>query len=210
MSEDNRDNEGKVDVPSNFKSYTIQDRKIMLQQPKRVRPKIAGELYDGLKDAKKIDLANPGEESRPIYIVTNLNPNEEELSIATLKEYKDVFACSYKDPKIYQHTIPMKDDAKPRKQRPYLYNDNFGRKIKEEIWKVVRMYQSKTSECYNSKGQLFTYHVLERVARKQAYRFLDKFSSYNQLSIALQDQHKTTFAMEWGIFCIQIHAFWYD
>ena len=63
--------------------------------------------------------------------------------IATLKVYKDVFDWSYKDlkgvdPKICQHTIPMKDDAKPKKQRPYTYNDNFGRKIKEEIDKLLQ------------------------------------------------------------------------
>ena len=34
-------------------------------------------------------------------------------------------------------------------------------------------------------------HVLERVARKQAYSFLDGFSGYNQVSIAPHDQHKT-------------------
>ena len=31
----------------------------MLQQPKRVRPDIVRELYNGPEDAKKIDLANP-------------------------------------------------------------------------------------------------------------------------------------------------------
>ena len=31
----------------------------------------------------------------------------------------------------------MKEDAKPRKQRPYTYNENFGRKIKEEIDKLL-------------------------------------------------------------------------
>ena len=41
------------------------------------------------------------------------------------------------DPSIYQHNIPMKEDAKPRKQRPYMYNDNFWRKIKEEIDKLL-------------------------------------------------------------------------
>ena len=30
-------------------------------------------------------------------------------------------------------------------------------------------------------------HVLERVAGKEAYSFLDGFSGYNQVSIALQD-----------------------
>ena len=60
----------------------------------------------------------------------------------TLREYKDVFAWSYKDLKgvaldICQHTIPMRDDAKPTKQRPYMYNDNFANKIKEEINKLL-------------------------------------------------------------------------
>ena len=32
-----------------------------------------------------------------------------------------------------------------------------------------------------------TEHVLERVARKEAYSFLDGFSGYNQVSIALKD-----------------------
>ena len=41
-----------------------------------------------------------------------------------------MFAWSYKDLKgvdlaIFQHTIPMRDDAKPSKQRPYTYNENF-------------------------------------------------------------------------------------
>ena len=62
--------------------------------------------------------------------------------VKTLKEYRDVFAWSYKDlkgvdPDICQHTIPMREDAKPSKQRPYTYNENFGNKIKEEIAKLL-------------------------------------------------------------------------
>ena len=41
------------------------------------------------------------------------------------------------DPTICQHTIPMKDTAKPSQQRPYTYNDNFAMKIKEEIDKLL-------------------------------------------------------------------------
>ena len=41
------------------------------------------------------------------------------------------------DPKICQHTIPMKDDAKPSRQCPYTYNDTFAKKIKEEIDKLL-------------------------------------------------------------------------
>ena len=45
-----------------------------------------------------------------------------------------------------------------------------------------------------------TEHVLERVARYEAYSFLDGFSGYNQVSINPKDQHRTTFATTWGVF----------
>ena len=51
-----------------------------------------------------------------------------------------------------------------------------------------------------------TDHVLERVAEKQAYSFLDRFSSYNQLAKP-EDQHKTAFATEWGIFAFRVMPF---
>ena len=62
--------------------------------------------------------------------------------IKTLKQYRDVFAWSYKDlkgvePSVCKHKIPMREDAKPRKQRPYTYNDTFAKKIKEEIDKLL-------------------------------------------------------------------------
>ena len=37
------------------------------------------------------------------------------------------------DPDICHHTIPLKSDAKPSRQRPYTYNETFAKKIKEEI-----------------------------------------------------------------------------
>ena len=108
----------------------------------RVRPKNPGKSYDGPQDTKKIDLAELGEEPKPAWIATDLTPNEEELIISTLKEYRDVFAWRYKDlkgvdPAICQHTIPMRDDAKSSKKRPYTYNENFANKIKEEIDKLL-------------------------------------------------------------------------
>ena len=72
----------------------------------------------------------------------NLTTDEEKLLIDTLKEYKDVFVWSYKDlkgvdPSICQHTIPMQEDAKPSKQRPYTHNQNFAKKIKDKIGKLL-------------------------------------------------------------------------
>ena len=162
----------------------------------------------------------------------------------TLKEYRDVFAWTYKDlkgvdPTICQHTtIPMKEDAKPTRQRPYTYNNTFAKKIKEEIDKikeaefiyeikhtdwvspivVVPKKNGKLQVCVNlKKVNAATIrdnyplpiidHVLERVAGKEAYSFLDGFSGYNQVSIDPKDQHKIAFAMEWGIFAYRIMPF---
>ena len=125
-----------------------------MQKPKRKKPTEKGESYEGPKDAKQVDLALEGEEPNKVWIAIDLTPDEETLLISTLKEYRDVFACSYKDqkgvdPTICQHTIPMKDTAKPSQQRPYTYNDNFARKIREEIDKLLEaefIYEIKHTE----------------------------------------------------------------
>ena len=46
----------------------------------------------------------------------------------------------------------------------------------------------------------FSEHILERVAGKEAYSFLDGYSGYNQISIAEEDQPKTAFITEYGVF----------
>lgn len=60
-----------------------------------------------------------------------------------LKEYRDVFAWSYKDLKgvdpniCNEHTMPTKDTTKPSRQRPYTHNDEFVKKIKDKIDKLL-------------------------------------------------------------------------
>jgi hypothetical protein len=46
---------------------------------------------------------------------------------------------------------------------------------------------------------LVTYEVLNIVARYEAYFFLDGYSIYHQISIALEDRYKTTFVTNWGL-----------
>ena len=140
-----------------------------------------------------------------------------------MKEYKDVFAWSYKDlkgvdPKVYQHTIPMNKDAKPSRQHSYTYNDTFTKKIKEEIDKLLVaefIYEIKHTDWLSSivvvpknNGKLWvcvnlkkvnaatirdnyplpiTDHIIERVAGKEAYSFLDGFLGYNQVFIKPED-----------------------
>ncbi|MCO5572921.1 hypothetical protein L7F22_037746 [Adiantum nelumboides] len=142
------------------------------------------------------------------------------------------------DPKICQHTIPTRDDAKPSRQRPYTYNETFARKIKEEIEKLkeaefifeiehidwvspivvvprkngklrvyVNLKKGNAATIRDNYPLPITEHVLERVAGKEAYSFLDGFLGYNQLLIDPKDQHKTAFAIEWGNFAYKIMPF---
>ena len=49
--------------------------------------------------------------------------------------------------------------------------------------------------------------LLERVAGKEAYSFLDGFSGYNQILIDPADQYKTAFATPWGTFAFKVMPF---
>lgn len=125
-----------------------------LEKPKRTPIGQPRESYDRPKQAKQIDLAEPGEDARMVWIAIDLSEQEESLLISMLKEYRDVFARSYKDlkgvdPNVCQHTIPLKEGTKPRKKRPYTYNDTFAKKIKEEIDKLMEaefIYENEHTE----------------------------------------------------------------
>ena len=49
--------------------------------------------------------------------------------------------------------------------------------------------------------------VLDNVASQQLYSFLDGFSGYNQVSIHLDDQPKTTFVTEWDTYAYRVMPF---
>ena len=98
-----------LSVPEHYKNYTVEEQKIIWQKPNRQQP-ITGVSYEGLEDAKKIDLASPNEDAKPVYIATNLEPMEEQCLIEILQEFRDVFAWLYKhlkgvDLTVCQHTI---------------------------------------------------------------------------------------------------------
>jgi hypothetical protein len=50
---------------------------------------------------------------------------------------------------------------------------------------------------------LFMDQILDRVAGHEFYCFLDRYSNYNQIEIAFEDQEKTTFTCPFGIFAYQ-------
>ncbi|KAA3473947.1 RNA-directed DNA polymerase-like protein [Gossypium australe] len=49
----------------------------------------------------------------------------------------------------------------------------------------------------------FIDQMLDRLARKAFYYFLNRFSGYNQIAIALNDKEKTTFTCPYGAFAFR-------
>lgn len=46
----------------------------------------------------------------------------------------------------------------------------------------------------------FIDQIIDECARSEIYSLMDSFSGYNQINIAPEDQHKTTFICPWGTF----------
>ena len=78
-------------MPSHYKKYMVEKRKIVLQKPTREKV-VAGVSYDGQEEAKKVDLAQLDEESKPVYVSADLNEEEEKELIQLFQEFRDVFA----------------------------------------------------------------------------------------------------------------------
>ncbi len=53
----------------------------------------------------------------------------------------------------------------------------------------------------------FSDEVLNTIVRYEPYSFLDGYSSYHQISIALEDNYKTIFVTTWGAFVWMVMQF---
>ena len=53
----------------------------------------------------------------------------------------------------------------------------------------------------------FTDGILDVVVGHEMYNFLDGFSGYNQVRMHPEDQEKTTFVTEWGVFVVVVMMF---
>jgi hypothetical protein len=49
--------------------------------------------------------------------------------------------------------------------------------------------------------------LVDNAARSSTYSFMDGFSGYNQIKMALEDKAKTTFVTPWGTYCYKVMPF---
>ncbi len=149
-----------------------------------------------------------------------------------LKEFKDVFAWTYKDLKgvplkLAQQKIELDTTIPLAHQVRYKLIPNYATTIKQDINKLLaaRIIQSVEEATWLSpivvvpkkNGKLkmcidfrklnvainkdsyplpFTYEVLNTIVGYEAYSFLDGYSKYHQVSLALEDKYKTTFVID--------------
>ena len=71
-------------------------------------------------------------------------------------------------------------------------------------WRICMDYRKLNKSNRNDHFPLpFTDQMLDRLARKHYYCFLAAYSRYNQIVIAPDDQHKTTFTCPYGTFAFR-------
>ena len=132
-------------APEHFKAYTTGERKVAYTKAQRTPTNGSNGVYDGPAVVKEIELAELGEDSKPVFIAQDLTPVEEEALKMLLKEFRDIFAWTYHDmkgvpPSVVQHTIPIISNAKPVQQRPYPMNPKYAKIVQEELEKLIKMW----------------------------------------------------------------------
>ncbi|KAL4383440.1 hypothetical protein GQ457_15G015960 [Hibiscus cannabinus] len=183
--------------------------------------------------------------------------DQEEKSIATLRQHKEALGWTIADikgisPTICMHKILLDDDHKPTVDAQRHLNQAMKDVVRKEILKWLDaciIYHISDSEwvspvqCVPKKGGItvisnekneliptrkvtgwrvcmdyrklnkatrkdhfplpYIDQMLDRLAGKQFYCFLDGYSSYNQIAIAPEDQSKTTFTCPYGTFAFR-------
>jgi hypothetical protein len=79
---------------------------------------------------------------------------------------------------------------------------------KENKWRICVDYRELNKATLKDYFPLpFIDQVLDTLAGKKYFSFLDGFSGYNQIQIAPEDQEKTTFTCPWGTFAYKVFSF---
>jgi hypothetical protein len=75
-------------------------------------------------------------------------------------------------------------------------------------WRIYVDYRELNKATQKDNFPLpFIDQVLDTLARKKFFSFLDSFSSYNQIQITPKDQDKITFTCPWGTFAYKVLLF---
>ncbi|RDX79739.1 hypothetical protein CR513_39798, partial [Mucuna pruriens] len=158
-----------------------------------------------------------------VILTNNLHWEQEEKLLHVLSQHKKAIGWKLFDlpsinPSICMHRILMEEEACPIRQQWRRLNPTILDVLKKEVmkllvagiiypisiqnsWRVCIDYRNLNQEnCKDHFPLPFIDQVLEKLAEKSHYCFLDGFSRYMQIHITPEDQHKTTFTCPFGTF----------
>ncbi|XP_057497372.1 uncharacterized protein LOC130782092, partial [Actinidia eriantha] len=162
-------------------------------------------------------------ESYPVVISFSLTEGQEESLLKVLKRHKKSLGWTIADlhgisPLMCTHRIYLEEESKPVRQMQRRLNPNM-KEAKSRItvvknehdelvptriqtgWRMCIDYRKLNVATRKDHFPLpFLDQVLERVAGRAYYCFLDGYSGYNQIEVAVEDQEKTTFTCPFGTY----------
>ncbi|XP_073039013.1 uncharacterized protein [Primulina eburnea] len=163
----------------------------------------------------------------PVIISSSLTDDMESKLLGVLKEHRGAFAWKVSDikgisPSICMHKILMEDKYSPLAQPQRRLNPKMQEVVKGGItvitnekneliptrivtgWRVCMDYRKLNDATRKDHFPLpFIDQMIERLAGHEFYCFLDGYSGYNQITIAPEDQEKTTFTCPYGTFAFR-------
>ncbi|RVW84160.1 hypothetical protein CK203_053594 [Vitis vinifera] len=146
-----------------------------------------------------IDFGAPNQ-PRELRIDSSLSPDEMSRLIDLLRSYLDVFAWSYEDmsgldPTIVQHHLPILPYTRPIKQKLRRLHPQWSL----QDGKVRVCVDFRDLNKASPKDDFPLPHIdmlVDSTAGHSMLSFMDGFSGYNQILMALEDMEKTSFITE--------------
>ncbi|CAN6588637.1 unnamed protein product [Malus baccata var. baccata] len=159
--------------------------------------------------------------SLPVIIAADLSSTEEDKLLRILRSHQDAIGWTIADikgisPTICMHKILMEDGVKPAIDAQRRLNLIMKEVVRNEVmklldagmiypisdrWRMCVDYRKINAGTRKDHFSLpFIDQILERLAGRALYCFLDGYSGYNQIPVAPEDQEKTTFTCPFGTF----------
>ncbi|GKV13754.1 hypothetical protein SLEP1_g24737 [Rubroshorea leprosula] len=165
-----------------------------------------------VEDVEEVPIDNR-DPSRKTQIGTRLNPEERAELIAFLRANNDVFAWTSADmpgisKSVFQHKLSTNPLKKPVVQKRRLFGGERLQIIKEEVEKLLQAgFVRKVDYCEWVANPILGRRQTANGECNERLSLLDAYSGYHQVSMAPEDEEKTSFYAGDEIYCYVMMPF---
>ncbi|XP_015170846.1 uncharacterized protein [Solanum tuberosum] len=175
-------------------------------------PELEERVKTTIDPLKEVNLGTD-ENPRPTYLSSFLEVDEEIAYMNILREYRDVFAWSYKEmpglnPKVAVHQLAVKNSFIGEVKYPTWISSIVPGKKKNGQIRVCVDFRDLNNSCPKDEFPLpIPELMIDATTGYEAMSFMDGSSGYNQIRMALKDEELTAFHTPKGIFCYKVMPF---